>query len=143
MTRPWRDRLLWASLAANLFLVALVGAHLLHRRPPRPGLEGTVHRLARALPPADADRFRVALERERPRYDRAYAEMDAARAELARAIGRTPYDERQVRDTLRVWQGHWQTVADRFADALLVAAGDLSPEGRARLADAARPPPRR
>lgn len=144
MIHSWRRWALWASLAANVFLGVLVGTHLLHRRPPpMPGLEGTVHRLARALPPEEAERFRAVLARERPWYDRAYAEMDAARTELARSIGRTPYDEREVRARLRAWQDRWQAMADRFADSLLLAVGDLSPEGRARLADAAQRPRRR
>ena len=132
---------LWVSLAANVFLLALVAAPLLRPHHP-PGFAGLVEHLSRSLPPGDAERFRGVLVQERPWYDMARRRMDGSRAELSRAIAASPYDEARVRAAMKDWQASWQEMTDRFGDSLLLAISNLSPDGRARLADAAEHPPR-
>lgn len=141
---PWRTRVLWLSIAGNLFAGALIGAHqVMHRSPGPPGLEGAVEHMARALPPADAALFRATLAHERPWYDLARRRMDEAREALSQAIARQPYDEALVRVRMQEWQARWMETSGRFGDSLLSAVGGLSPEGRTRLAEAALRPERR
>ena len=138
LREPWRTRVLWVSLGANLFGAALIGTHLA-TRPVRgpPGFAGTMERMARDLPPADAARFRAALDRERPWHDMARRRMAEARVELSRSIAGEPYNEAAVREHLREYQARWTEMSGRFGDSLLVAISTLSPEGRAKLAHAA------
>ena len=141
---PWRTRVLWLSLAGNLFAAPLIGAHLImHRSFGPPGLDGAVERMARALPNADAARFRATLDHERPWYDLARRRMDKSRVALSGAIAHEPYDEAAVRARMQEWQARWIETSTRFGDSLLTAIGGLSPEGRARLAEASLHPDRR
>ena len=141
---PWRTRVLWLSLAGNLFAAPLLGAQfIMHRPPGPPGLEGVVDRMARSLPDEDAARFRATLEHERPWYNLARREMDESREQLSRAIAQQPYDEAVVRGRMHDWQARWIETSTRFGDSLLIAFGKLSPEGRTRLAEASLRPGRR
>jgi uncharacterized membrane protein len=133
-TRPF---LLWASLALNAFLAALVGAHLLHAEPAGhrpPGLDQAIAHMAQSLPSDDAQRFRAALAGQRTAFAPAHARVDEARQALSDAIARTPYDEAAVRQAMADWRTSWQEFAQDFGDSIVVALRDLSPEGRARLA---------
>jgi len=135
LREPWRTRLLWASIAGNLFLGGLVGAHFaLRPRMGSPGLAGAAERMARTLPSGDAARFRTVMDREKPWYDIARHRMTDARADVSRAIAHEPYDEAAVRASLLAFQARWDETNLRFGESLLVAIGTLSPEGRARLA---------
>ena len=97
--------------------------------------------MARDLPPMDADRFRAAMERQRPARETARARMDEARMAMSRAIGRTPYDEAAVRQSMQAWQTAWIEWSNQFGGSMLAALSTLSPDGRARLAEAGRRPP--
>lgn len=143
LREPWRTRVLWLSVAGNLFAGALIGGHIaMHRASGPPGLDGVVDRMANALPSEDAARFRALLAHERPWYDLARRNMDDAREELSNAIARQPYDEDAVRARMKAWQARWLETSGRFGDSLLTAIGSLSPEGRVRLARASLRPDR-
>ena len=135
-----RGWLLTASLLGNVFLLAHAAAPMLHGRR-EPGFAGLVDHFARALPADDAERFHAVLDPERTHFEAARREMDQSRAELSRAIAQTPYDEALVRMRMAEWQAHLQAMAGRIGATLLTALPVLSPEGRARLADAADHPP--
>lgn len=132
---PWRTRVLWASIAGNLFAAALIGARLAAGSPGPPGLAGAAERMARDLPAADAARFRATLDHERPWFDSARRRMAEARADLARSIAQNPYDEGTVHERMVAYQARWAETSGRFGDSLLTAIGTLSPEGRAKLAE--------
>ncbi len=132
---PWRTRVLWLSIAGNLFAATLVGAHLAAGSPGPPGLAGAAERMARDLPPADAVRFRATLDRERPWYDMARRRMAEARADLARSIAQNPYDKAVVHERMVAYQARWAETSGRFGESLLTAIGTLSPEGRTKLAE--------
>jgi len=134
LIEPWRTRVLWASVATNLFLGALIGGHLLTERPNRHGLDSAVERLAHDLAPDDAARFRRTLAAERPWYDQSRRMLSAARADLARSIAREPWDEAEVRLHMIAFQARWLESSSRFGDGMLVALGTLSPDGRSRIA---------
>ena len=139
LREPWRTRLLFASVAGNLFSAALIGAHLLRPRAAH-GLDGVVERMVRDLPAADAERFRAILAREQAWQAKAWHRVNEARAALSRSIGQTPYDEAAVRARMAEFQQRRAESSGRFGDSLVAAIGTLSPEGRARLADAAERP---
>jgi uncharacterized membrane protein len=138
LREPWRTRVLWLSIAGNLFSATLIGTHFAAVRPPGPpGLAGAAERMARDLPAADATRFRATLDREKPWYDMARRRMAEARADLSRSIAQDPYDEAAVRERMMVFQARWAETTGRFGESLLAAIGTLSPEGRVRLAQTA------
>lgn len=144
LREPWRTRVLWLSLAGNLFAATLIVTHLATQRTPGPpGLDGVVERMARDLPSADATTFRATLAHERPWYDLARRRMNESREALSQAIAQQPYDEAAVRARMQEWQARWIETSSRFGDSLLSAIGNLSPDGRARLAEAAVRPGRR
>lgn len=140
LREPWRTRLLLVSFAVNLIAVPMIGTRMfLHRPPLPPGPprpEVMVERLAHELPPEDAVRFRAAMEQRVPDIEVSRARMEAARAAMSRAIGRSPFDEGAVRAAMRTWQSAWVAWSDDLGAAMLAALADLSPEGRDRLAQA-------
>lgn len=138
LREPWRTRVLWLSIAGNLFGATLIGAHMAAGAPGPPGLAGAAERMARDLPPADAVRFRATLDRERPWYDMARRRMAEARADLASSIAANPYDEAIVHERMVAYQARWAETSGRFGESLLTAIGTLSPEGRTKLAETTR-----
>lgn len=139
LREPWRTRVLWLSVAGNLFGAALIGAHLATREPRHvPGMAAAAERMARDLSPADAALFRASLERERPWWEMARRRMNEARLDLSTTIERQPYDETAVRAQLDQFNARWAETNGRFGESLLTAIATLSPEGRAKIADATR-----
>lgn len=140
LREPWRTRLLFVSVAGNLFAVALIGAHFAMRpsRPPPgpPRAEMLVARMAHDLPPEDADRFRAAMQPRLPEIEAARRRMEQARAEMSRAIAQTPYDETVVRQAMKAWQDAWIAMSNDMGASVLSAVSGLSPDGRRRLAEA-------
>ena len=128
---------LWLSIGINVFLATLIGAHLLHRPPPRLGAGFLSERLIHDLPADDAARVTAVMAQERPRFRASRERLNEARESLARAIARVPYDSGLVGQRLTEFRQRWQEMSDRFADVLLPVLGELSPEGRAKLASAA------
>ena len=139
---PPRRRFGWfgASLALNVFLLALLGAHLI-----RPALgpaapargDGPIGRIVEALPEPDAARMRAVLDRARPGRSAGRERVSAAQRDIAAAIARTPYDEAAVRAALAAWQARWHEFTTGYNTALIEGIGTLSDEGRARFAAAA------
>ena len=129
---------MWLSLALNLFLVALIGAHLLRAAdrpdPPPRTLDGAIERIASALPPSDAKQFRTVMLQEKPHYQPAHDRMEQARQDFNQAISRDPYDEQAAQNAMHSWQADWTNFMQKFGDSFLRATGTLSPEGRAKLA---------
>lgn len=144
LREPWRTRLLFGSFALNLFMLALVGAHLLVRPPPGgPQPERIIAHMVRELPPEDAERFRAVMATRLPAIEDAHARMEGARRAMAQAIARTPYDEAAVREAMKRWQTAWLAMSDGIGEGMLDAVTTLSPDGRRRLADAGLRPGRR
>ena len=86
LREPWRTRLLFLSVAGNLFAVALIGRTLTMRQPHGPpGSAAIVDHMAHEMPPDDAARFRAimaegtAAERPSPARDGGGAARPVAR----------------------------------------------------------------
>ncbi len=134
---PWRTRLLFLSLAGNVFALALIGAHVAGRRQfGPPGPDAAIDRMARDLAPADGERFRAVMAAARPQHALARGRMEAARDAMSRAIGQAPYDEAAVRQAMLAWQSAWLEWSRGFGATMLTALADLSPDGRRQLAEA-------
>ena len=136
LLEPWRTRLLWASLAANVFALALFAAPAVmgrHTDGP-PGFDRFVGRLARGLPASDAAAFRDAMARERPWYDISRDRLDDARRAVAQQVGHEPFDQAATRAALIAMQDRLRESASRFDDSLVTALAGLSPDGRTAMA---------
>lgn len=135
LLEPWRSWLLWLSLGANLFAATWIATpHVWPRRPAvPPGFDRVVERMASDMKPEDAMTFHGAMARERPWYDMSRQQLDAARGEIARQIGRDPFDPVATHTAMNAMQDLLRESANRFDDSLLVALGAVSPDARARL----------
>lgn len=139
LREPWRTRLLFLSVALNLFAAALIGAFVLHRPSHRPpGWAAMVERMAHDLSPEDKARFLPIMEQARPETELARRRMEEARRAVSRAMAQTPYDEDAVRQAMAAWQAAWMQWSDGLGATMRKALAELSPEGRRHLADAGR-----
>ncbi len=136
-----RPALFALSLALNVFLVALIGAHLLRPALVAPAApsraEGPIGRIVDALPQAEAIRMRAVLDRARPERQAARDRVSAAQHDVASAIAHSPYDEDEIRHALAAWQASWHDFTTDFNAVLIEALRGLSDDGRARFAAAA------
>ncbi len=142
-TRGWRRVVLPLSLVLNIFLVALIGGHVLRQqfREPNPvayGPAGSMlfRSLARAessLSPQDAAAFDAVIRRGVPRYAQAGLQLQAAREDLESKITAVQFDPQAVHQAFVAWQASWNRFVSVFEDTLVDALAQLSPEGRQRL----------
>ena len=137
---PWRTRLLFVSVAGNLFAAALIGAQFVLRPPlpPRgePRAEIMLERMAHDLPASDREQFRAVMLKRVPEIEAARVRVEQARAGMAQAIAHTPYDEAAFRQAMKDWQAAWLAMSDDLGTGMLSAVSVLSPDGRRRLAEA-------
>ena len=130
------------SIALNLFLGAIVAAHLLVHRHAGKYMPPTmrIDSLAATLPGPDGDKLRVALQ---ARNGDIAAAVDAwgAAQDKARTILRTePFDPAALKQAMAESQARHQAVETALHDLIASVAGELSAEGRAKLAEWPRRP---
>ena len=137
---------LGASLALNLVLGAmalgLVGAS--EPAPParqaagepRRGFERMLARLETSLPESDRPAFRAVIEAERPRYDPPLQALRAARRAVDETLARDPFDPAALHAAMQDWSARSVAFNAVFADTLVHAMQAVSPQGRARIAEA-------
>jgi hypothetical protein len=136
--RTWRRFALPASVLLNLFLIALIGGHLL-RHPADdvgPGGISLPRVLANAqasLSPSDAAAFGSVMRRDAPRYLESARKLADARAQLERQITAQQFDEPAVKQAFAVWQASADRLLDDIGSTLVDALGQVSPEGRQKL----------
>ena len=136
--RTWRRFALPASVLLNLFLIALIGGHLLrnHADDGGPGGISLPRVLANAqasLSPSDAAAFASVMRRDAPRYLESARKLADARAQLERLITAQQYDEPAVKQAFAVWQASADRLFDDIGRTLVEALGQVSPEGRQKL----------
>lgn len=151
LREPWRTRLLFLSFAVNLVTISMLTAPAVTQRftprpllplgPPPPGV--MVQRMVKELPPEDGRRLEAAMESHIEQIEVARVHMEAARRDMMRQISATPFDHEAAQAAMQRWQANWAAWSRALGVAMLDAAGELSPEGRERLAArrmARRPP---
>jgi uncharacterized membrane protein len=135
--RNWLRIALPISIVLNLFLLALVGGHVLRSRSNEFGTGTPLMRaLARAeasLPPKDAAAFGAVMRREAPRFASAEQRLAEARRGLAEEITAERFDQAGVRQALEAWQAAWNGFFADFSGTLVEALGQVSPDGRRKL----------
>ncbi len=133
----WSRIVLTASLLLNLFLVALIGGHLLRSGGGEAGSGSPLARaLARAeatLPPRDAAAFGAVIRRDAPHYEAAARQLGEARRELGLQISAEPFNQDGVRQALATWRSAWNRFFDDFSGTLVEALAQVSPQGRRKL----------
>jgi uncharacterized membrane protein len=143
----WMRAALGASLALNLVLGAValgfVGAPAappaaLPRAgaEPRRGFERMLARLEAALPEPDRPAFRQVIDAERPRYEPPLQALRAARRAVDEALARDPFDPAALRAAMQDWSARSVAFNAAFTDTLVHAMDAVSPQGRARIAEA-------
>jgi uncharacterized membrane protein len=128
-----------ASLIFNIFLLALIGGHVLRHHGERaPSAVPT--NLARALAdaeaslsPSDAAKFRDVMTRGAPLYAQSAKQLAGARFALERQIVAEPFDRQAVHNAFVAWQQSWNRLFDNVDDTLIEALAQVSPEGRRKL----------
>ena len=125
---------LGASVALNLLLGGLLAFGGPHGpRPPR-GFDRMVARVERALPEADRPRFRAVIEADRSRYAGALRALREAGDAVDAEIAREPFDPAAMEAALGRWSDGLAAFNAAFAGTMVRAMGEVSPEGRARIA---------
>ena len=140
MNKRWRWAL-GASIALNVFLVALIAAHLVSHRHgekrPRPTMR--IDSLAATLPPADGDKLRAALQ-ARKDIAAAIDDFHAAQDKVRAVLRAQPFDEAALRQAMAEVQARHRVVESAIHDLIAGVAGQMSQEGRAKLAEWPRKP---
>ena len=128
-----------ASLVLNLFLIAVIGGHLLRGNftrlaAPPAGVPGRALANAMArLAPQDAAAFRRSLERDAPRFAPARQQLAERGAELARRVSAERFDPEATSQALAAWTASWDHFMASFDGPLVDALSQVSPEGRRKL----------
>jgi uncharacterized membrane protein len=135
VSKRWRW-VLGASIALNVFLVALIVAHLVGHIHGEKRLRPTmrIDSLAATLPPADGDKLRAALQ-ARKDIAAAIDDFHAAQDKVRAALRAQPFDEAALRQAMAEVQARHRTVELAIHDLIAGVAGQLSPEGRAKIAE--------
>jgi uncharacterized membrane protein len=141
--RPWSRIALPVSILLNLFLLAVIGGHLLQvrNRSDNPGapLARALSRVESILPKKEADAFGAVIRRDAPRFGRSWEQLREARQELNRQVAAEPFDPAAARQSLRATQAAWDGFLDQFSDTLVDGLAQISPEGRRKLISEAAP----
>jgi len=136
--RRWRRFALPVSILLNLFLVAVIGGHLLrhHGNEFGTGAPSVARILANAqasLSAPDAAAFGAVMRRDAPRYVQSALELSRARNALERQIMAQPYDAAATKQAFVAWQESGDRFLVDISDSLVEALGRVSPEGRQKL----------
>jgi uncharacterized membrane protein len=134
---PAPRRLLFGSLALNLFFIGVTAA-LLVRAPPAPpdrNVGARIERLAASLPQADGDKLRADFRTERAAVNAARLNYDKARDGIRAVLRAEPFDAAAMRDAMSKARAARQDFDQVLQGVIAKAAGEMSPAGRQKLAD--------
>ncbi|MGB6306639.1 MAG: periplasmic heavy metal sensor [Steroidobacteraceae bacterium] len=135
--RRWSRWALPASLILNLFLVALIGGHVLRNRAadrhrPTPLAMALVEAGSR-LSPGDASAFLDVVRHDAPLHADAVQRLTAARDQVEQQIVREPFDPQATKQALAAWRVNLDRFLEEFSDTLVDGLGKVSPAGRRQL----------
>lgn len=137
-------RYMLLSVALNLFFIAVAGTLIARSYlAPAPELTITIdrsagariERIATTLPPADAAIIRAAYRDNAATLDSARAEVDRAVEVMKNSFRAKPYDTDTSRRMMADTRAKYFRFLAMLHDAIAIAAGKMSPEGRAKLAE--------
>jgi len=141
--RPWLGPALLASVALNLFLLALIAVPFVIGPPDGAGrghhlgMPGMYHSL-KELPREDRQAIRDTMRGHFPAIRPHLRDMGAARAVLAEALAADPYDETAARAAFDSMDAAMREMTAIGRDAMLAGFAKLTPEQRQRVAQAMR-----
>ena len=141
--RPTATRVvLVLSIVVNLFLLAVIGGHVLRTRAMAAYMESPVlARLAsleQRLPPDDAARFRAVLMHDAPGFMPEASELAAARRRVEQAVLAEPFDKEAVTAAIAAWRADWNRFVPDFTGPLVDALAAISSAGRHVMVDSER-----
>ena len=133
---PTSRWLLLGSLALNLFLIGLMVA-LVTREPPAPDRSpaGRIDGLAAALPAADGAKLRANFAANRASVEGARNKYEDSRDKIRAVLRREPFDTTALRAAMAESRAARQEFDTALQAVMAQAAGEMSPAGRAALAD--------
>jgi uncharacterized membrane protein len=140
-TRP-RRWLLVGSLALNLFLIGVVVAYQLRGAVPsaQPSTQLRIEQIAETLPKPDADRLEAIFRgraAELSEYTTAIRQSQDRQRDGFRA---QPFDPKPVEAAMTTTRFNHDAAKRVIHEVILEAATQMSPAGRAKLAEWASPP---
>lgn len=137
---PWR-LLLVVSLALNLFFLGAAVALVIHKSG-RPGPSpadrspaARIDRLAATLPPQDAKEVQAQFAAAEAAIETGRRASREAQEAVRRALKAEPFDPAAVDTALNALRDARRSIWAALHGAVMKAAVNMSPEGRARLAD--------
>jgi uncharacterized membrane protein len=141
------SRLLLASLFLNVFLLGAVLAGVVSfyvfAPPlpfPPPGPHGLLDHMTAVLPPDDAAVLRRSFHENEARVQSAMGRMEDALGRAREVLRTEPFDAEALRTALMGARAARDEMDRAIIDAALSALPELSPAGRAKLADIPPPP---
>ncbi|MBI3517070.1 MAG: periplasmic heavy metal sensor [Proteobacteria bacterium] len=135
---------LLASLALNLFLLGVVAAYQLHgrvvaeARAPRTQLR--IEQIAETLPKGDAARLEAIFREHAAELGELTAGIGVGQDRQRDGFRAQPFDPRPVAAAMEMTRFNHDAAKRVVHGIILEAAEQMSPEGRAKLADWASPP---
>ena len=134
----WRRFALPASVLLNLFLMALIGGHLIRHSgydvaTASPSLPRILANAQASLSAQDGAAFGTVMRRNAPRYIESARKLAEARVALERQITAQPYDAAATKQAFLMWQVSANRFFSEIGDSLIEALGQVSPEGRQKL----------
>ena len=136
---------LLASLTLNLFLLGVVAAYQLYgrvvadARTPRTQLR--IEQIAETLPKADAARLEAIFREHAAELGELTAAIGVAQDRQRDGFRAQPFDARPVAAAMEATRFNHDAAKRVIHEVILRAAEQMSPEGRAKLAEWAAPPP--
>lgn len=135
----WSRRILFVSLALNLFFVgawaALAWRHYAweHHRPWTPAMR--IERLAEALPAADAEKLRTEFRSRQNNIDAAVGSYRQAQRSMREALRADPFDAAALRAAMAEARSARSRLDEGLQEVIATAGAMMTPEGRRSLAD--------
>jgi uncharacterized membrane protein len=131
------------SLALNLFLIGVVGAYQLrgHGVDPRaPRTQLRIEQIAETLPRADAARLEAVFRAHAGELGEYNAAIGQAQDRQRDGFRAQPFDPKPVAAAMAATRFNHDAAKRVVHEVILEAAEQMSPEGRAKLAEWASPP---
>jgi uncharacterized membrane protein len=133
---PPPRRLLFASLALNLFFIGVTAALLVRApAPPDRNIGARIERLAASLPEADGDKLRTDFNAERTAVNAAHLNYDNARDGIRTVLRTEPFEATAMGEAMSKARAARQNFDLVLHGVIAKAAAEMSPAGRQKLAE--------